>query len=89
MSKLRKFVPKRFHFSRYYTMGVWMAILAKVEAEEAAVAAATTALGTAAVPIEVDGSETAAAAGEARTEAAAAAGNVAVDMAFRTTNLTS
>ena len=44
------------------------AYLAKVEAEEAAVAAATTALGTAAVPIEVDGSETAAAAGEARTE---------------------
>ena len=27
MSKMRKYVPKRFHFSRYYMLGVWMAIL--------------------------------------------------------------
>jgi len=27
MSKLRKFVPKRFHACRYYNLGVWMAVL--------------------------------------------------------------
>jgi len=27
MSKLRKYVPKRFHFKRYYNVGMWLAIL--------------------------------------------------------------
>jgi len=27
MSKLRKYVPKRFHFKRYYNVGMWLAIV--------------------------------------------------------------
>jgi len=30
MSKLRKYVPKRFHFKRYYNIGMWLAIYAYV-----------------------------------------------------------
>jgi len=27
MAVLRKYCPKRFHFARYYNMGMWMAIV--------------------------------------------------------------